>query len=234
MKQNWAYPRFLRRFQAVTIDGVILAFLFIGLLVFLSEWGVVGRDAFIITIVTVLLWEPLWVSITGGSVGHHLIGLRVVNKSTGRKLNIIASFFRFMVRTSLGLLSLIFIFITRYHQALHDGIAQSVVVLHHPEQKPRYEALPARQVELPGYSYPSVLRRSVMILIYNEILIYLIGTITGYLLPAQCLTNSYCTVQQEIILTTWQVVWVAGLVLIIIFCWQGRLLGCRRKRITGE
>jgi uncharacterized RDD family membrane protein YckC len=234
MNQNWVYPRFLRRFQAVTIDSIMLSILFMGLLLILTKWGIMGRNGFMITVVIVMLWEPLWVSITGASVGHHLIGLRIVNKSTGRNLNIVASFFRFILKMCLGIPSLVFIFITRYHQALHDGIAHSVVILNHPERKPSYESLPARQVELAGYTYPSVLRRSIMIVVYNGALIYLIGTITGYLLPVQCLINSYCTIQQEIMLTTWQLIWLVGLVLIIIFCWTGRLLGCRKKRITGE
>jgi hypothetical protein len=176
-----------------------------------------------------VLWEPLFVSITGGTIGHHLIGLRVVSSTTGKNLNIFASFLRFIVKFFLGSVSVIFIFITRYHQAMHDGLARSLVVIKHPENKPEYELLSARVIELANYQYPPIWRRSVMILFYNAVLIFLIGTITGLLLPAKCLLYSNCTLGQDLALAFWQVLWVIGMVAIIVLCWRGRLFGCRRN-----
>jgi hypothetical protein len=181
-----------------------------------------------------LLWEPLFVSITGGTVGHHLIGLRVVSITTGKNLNVLASFVRFITKFILGNVSIAFIFITRYHQAIHDGLVRSVVVVNHPETKPDYEVLPARQVGLSDYRYPPVWRRSLMIVLYNIALIFLIGTATGFLLPAECLIHSNCTTQQDVMLTAWQLLWMAGVVAVILLCWKGRLFGCRRKLIKGN
>ncbi len=231
MNKAWGYPRFLRRLQAIMIDGIILTVLLISVLIVASHFSITGRDAVLLTAVIVLLWEPLLVSVTGGTIGHHLIGLKVVSSATGKKLNLLASILRFIVKTFIGSLSVVFIFITRYHQAIHDGLAGSIVILKHPETKPHYEVLAARQVELAGYTYPSVLRRSIMIVLYNGTLIYLISMITALLLPAQCLIHSRCTVRQEIILTAWQLIWVAGVVMIIVLCWQGRVIACRRKVI---
>lgn len=231
MNIDKAYPRFLRRLQAVAIDSIILAVIFMSMLLVAAHFGVTGRDAVILTAVIVVLWEPCWVSITGGSIGHHLIGLKVVSSVTGDSLNIFASLLRFISKMLLGNVSVVFIFITRYHQAIHDGLARSVVLIKHPETKPDYEVLAAR---IADPSLPSVLRRSIMIVIYNGLLILIIGMITGLLLPAQCLVYSQCTISQDLALTFWQLLWVVGIIAIIVFCWQGRLFGCRRSRIKEE
>jgi len=156
MNPDWGYPRFLRRLQAVAIDSIILAVLIMGGLVVVSSFGVTGRDAVILVAVISMLWEPLLVSITGGTIGHHLIGLRVVSSTSGKNLNIVASLLRFMVKFLLGSVSVVFIFITRYHQALHDGLARSVVILKYPDTQPEYEVLSARQIELANYQYPPI------------------------------------------------------------------------------
>ncbi|MFW5427496.1 MAG: RDD family protein [Methylophagaceae bacterium] len=234
MNQDWRYPRFLRRLQAVAIDNVILAVLFMSGLLLASYVGITGRDAIILIIAITLLWEPLFITITGGTIGHHLLGLKVVSKKTGENLNIFVSVARFTTKFLLGLFSVAFIFITRYHQAIHDGLARSVVLIKHPETKPAYEVLSERQHELPSYSYPPVWRRSIMIVLYNAALILMIGTTTGFLLPAACLTQGDCSVRQDIILTVWQLLWVVGVVVITTLCWKGLLFGCRRKIRKGS
>ncbi|MBL1320866.1 MAG: RDD family protein [Methylophaga sp.] len=234
MNSDKGYPRFIRRLQAVMIDSIILTVMFMSILIIASDFGVTGYDAVILTAVIVLLWEPLLVSITGGTIGHHLIGLKVVSTTTGKNINILASMLRFITKMVLGNLSIAFIFITRYHQAIHDGLVRSVVILKHPETKPDYEVLSARQVEFSGYSYPPVWRRSLMMVLYNIALIFLIGTATGFLLPAECLIYSNCTTWQNIMLTAWQSLWMVGVVAIIILCWKGRVFGCRRKFIKGN
>lgn len=234
MNSDWRYPRFLRRLQAVMIDSIILVSLVMGSLIIAASFGVTGRDAAILIVVMTLLWEPLCISITGGTIGHHLIGLRVVNRSNGKNLNLFASMIRFIVKFLLGNVSIAFVFITQYHQAIHDGLARSVVLVKHPETKPNYECLPARQLESSNYSYPPVWRRSSMIVLYNIALILLIGTATGLLLPAECLVYGSCTVEQNAMLTAWQLLWMVAVVAIIVLCWKGRLFGCRRKAIKGD
>lgn len=234
MNMDWGYPRFLRRLQAVMVDSIVLTVLFMSSLIIASYFGVTGRDSALLTAAIIVLWEPLLVSVTGGTIGHHLIGLKVVNSATGKNINIFAAIVRFVVKMILGNLSVIFIFITRYHQAIHDGLVRSVVVLKHPEERPDYEVLSARTVELPNYSYPPVWRRGIMIVIYNIALFLLIGTATGYLLPAKCLIESNCTAWQTLALTFWQLLWVVGIFVIIVLCWKGRLFGCLRKTIKGS
>ncbi len=231
MSAKKGYPRFLRRLQAVLIDNIILTVLFMSTLLVAAYFGITGRYAIIITGFLIFLWEPLLVSMTGGTIGHHLIGLRVVNSETGNNINLFASIIRFVTKMLLGGLSVVFVFITQYHQAIHDGLVQSVVILKQPETKPNYEVMHERLVELAAYKYPSVLYRSIMIVLYNSVLIYLMGTIIGLLLPTQCLVHGRCTIWQELMLTIWQLLWLVGVVAIIVLCWKGRLLACRRKII---
>ncbi len=231
MNSDWRYPRFLRRIQATLIDGVIIAILFMSSLIAASSVGITGRDSYIVAIGIILLWEPLFVSLTGGSVGHHLIGMRVVSSTTGNNINFFAAFVRFIVKIVLGNFSIVFILITRYHQAIHDGLVRSVMIVKHPETMPEYEALTDRQSELAGFDYPPIWQRGIMMIVYNIALILLIGTITGLLLPADCLVYGSCTTWQNIMLTAWQLTWVIASLAIVALCWKGRLLGCRRKMI---
>lgn len=234
MNSDWRYPRFLRRLQAVVIDSIILVSLLMSSLLTASFFSVTGREAGILIVIMTLLWEPLCVSLTGGTIGHHLIGLRVVNRSSGKNLNLFASMIRFIVKFFLGNVSIAFVFITQYHQAIHDGLARSVVLVKHPETKPDYECLLARQLESSNYRYPPVWRRSSMIVLYNIALIFLIGMATGLLLPEECLVYGNCTVEQNAMLTAWQLLWMVGVVAIIVLCWKGRLFGCHRKAIKGD
>ena len=234
MNSDWRYPRFLRRLQATLIDGIITVILFMVSLIVASQFGITGRDSLIIAIGIILLWEPFFVSVTGGSVGHHLLGIRVVSSATGNNINFFAAFVRFIVKIVLGNFSIVFIFITRYHQAIHDGLVRSVMIVKQPGKVPEYEALLARKSELAGYHYPPIWRRGVMMVIYNAALIFLIGTLTGLLLPEDCLVYSNCTMWQDIMLTAWQSTWLVGSLDIVALCWKGRLLGCRRKTIKDN
>jgi hypothetical protein len=85
------YPRLVKRVRAVLIDSVLVPVVAItslgvgyglGVTDFLWRALLVGVPVFIL--------EPGLVTITGGTVGHHLVGIRVQRKDGSGNLNIIA------------------------------------------------------------------------------------------------------------------------------------------------
>ena len=148
-----------RRTQAVIIDSLFLFFLFLGTSFLASKIDIspyikVGIIGFL-----VLFTEPLLVTFHGASVGHHMKGLRIKNARTGKNLNIFFAFIRFILKSFIGLFSLIFVLTTKRHQALHDMISNSVVVMSPRYVNEGYEGLSERDAEQEGYLYPSKLRR---------------------------------------------------------------------------
>jgi hypothetical protein len=51
---------------------------------------------------------------------------------------------RGLTRSLLGLFSLLFMFVTRRHQAIHDYFSHSTVVIEHPEDLPAREKFQER------------------------------------------------------------------------------------------
>jgi len=80
------YPRLIRRIQAVLIDSAVLLAVFVCSVAF-AGYLKLENEFFgaVIALLPVILVEPLLVSIKGGTIGHHLLGLRVRNISNNKK-----------------------------------------------------------------------------------------------------------------------------------------------------
>jgi uncharacterized RDD family membrane protein YckC len=128
------YPRLLRRVRAALIDSVI----FIAIIcVWFWSFGVLENAHAALKVgllvLAYLIVEPGFVSVTGGTIGHHLMGLRVRDAAKDQPLGFCRATIRGLARSILGILSLLFMFVTRRHQAIHDYFSRSTVVLDHPE-----------------------------------------------------------------------------------------------------
>lgn len=170
------YPRLIRRVQALLIDSAIFSFLIATLFLLMPtfenspQWFRV-----VVVLLPIFILEPGLVSLTGGTIGHHLIKLRVQNAHSNKNINIIFATIRFIIKTALGWMSLISVLTTRKHQAIHDFSVNSVVVYKDASQVPSHEALTERVFKEGYYVYPSKLRRLLMILMYNILFFLLLG-----------------------------------------------------------
>lgn len=229
------YPRLIRRVQALVIDSVIFLFLIVTLFLLMTtfenspQWL---RVMFVLLPIFIL--EPGLVSLTGGTIGHHLIKLRVQNADNGRNINIVLATFRFIVKTAFGYLSLISVLTTRKHQAIHDFLVNSVVVFRDVKQIPSHDALPERIFEEAGYIYPSKIRRVFIILFYNIMLFIVISLIGALLVSDACIENDHCTSTEEVISYIIGFLWFISSMTLLVAGWKARLLGCRRKRIESS
>ena len=112
------------------------------------------------------------VSLTGASIGHHAKQIRIQNATTSKNLSIIRAVIRFIIKSLLGWLSISLIFTTQRHQALHDKVVGSVVVMKKSAQMKGITGVPEQIFKEEGYLYPSPLRCIAVIFLYTVIIFF--------------------------------------------------------------
>ncbi len=121
------YARIWPRVKALLIDGFILSGLFVAAAMVGANVAGAGAAAFLVFVAIWALYDPLMVSFTGGTVGHHLQNLRVVSDRTGGQPSLPSAFARNIVKTILGTLSLLAMAGSSRKKALHDLLAGTTV-----------------------------------------------------------------------------------------------------------
>jgi len=124
------YPGVFDRVKAIVTDGlVIVVFMFVASYAF-SLFETVPDNARIIAFVFIfLLYDPLFTSIFGGTIGHMILGIRVKRASNEEK-NILfpLAIPRYIVKVLLGWISLLTVSGNEKRKAIHDFLVGSVVV----------------------------------------------------------------------------------------------------------
>ncbi len=124
------YPGVLDRVKAIVADSaVMIAFMIIaayGFSLFTDVPVFARKMAFIFIF---LLYDPLFTSIFGGTIGHMMNGIRVKRQNNENK-NILfpLAIIRFIVKASLGWVSLLTVGSNKKRKAIHDLLVGSVVV----------------------------------------------------------------------------------------------------------
>jgi len=225
-----AYARFGRRIRAALFDTAIIAALLYGCIISLM-W--VADQPLAVKIALLLLpfilVEPLMVALTGGTPGHHLTGLKVRDAKQDRKLGFFRACLRGMLKTFLGWLSFLFIFITRRHQALHDYATSSVVVLRTPQAMPAYERIPARNEAIDPWLYPSKTRRTIVIIAYVVAAFFLDVGIEFSAISQSCMLHDHCSAGESAVMMILSLLFWASISFVTFLGWQGRLYGARRR-----
>lgn len=127
---NSKFPGITERIKSIYYDlfslGVLI--ILIGQLPFINDdlpfWLRISFFVFIF-----FLYEPLCVSFFGGSIGHFAVGIRVKrNSDHSRNIPIYMSVLRYAVKIFLGVISFISIQNSNKNKAIHDIVADSVVI----------------------------------------------------------------------------------------------------------
>lgn len=229
-----SYARIILRVRAVLIDSLFfLALLDFGGLIF--QQGYISEVVFcgwvIFVILGVFLYEPLFVSLFGSTIGQYFSNLYVEDANTGKKLSFVKAFFRYFIKFFLGWASFVTMKITKRLQAFHDVLTQSVVLVRdlNVAEKTQY-SFETSMPEIAGI--PSAMRRSLIIILYLITLFFGESIFFAIFISLGCLEKkSVCLFGESV------VVEVLGLslpfltALIVYMGWQGKLFGCRRKRV---
>ena len=227
-----------RRIKASVLDGILLLAILIGIPVAIQQVLPGQRTVTAIAMwFSILALEPILVSQYGATIGQRICGLKVIRAGDNRHCPLILAFPRFMAKVLLGSFSLIYMLFTRKHQAVHDWLAGTVVVLS-PERISRNPDF-AREGETEQfleskYVYPSALRRFLIFLLWFA------GTCSGMgiILGMVSLVFFPESIEGEDLPTGIQVIgMLLTMVLLVALSWMGaagRLPGAKRKPKTDS
>jgi uncharacterized RDD family membrane protein YckC len=126
------YPRVFLRVKAVVIDSImLLIFMLIAFFIFSAFPDAPEEIRMAVFIFIFGLYDPLFTSIFGGTFGHMIIGIRVKRVRNENK-NIIfpLALIRFILKFSLGWVSLLTVMFNKKGKAIHDMVVNSVVVFY--------------------------------------------------------------------------------------------------------
>jgi len=164
------YATLPRRIKASIIDGIVLLTLFI-----LSPMVIhflLGNDTGLSAVVMFappLFLEPFLITYLGFTLGQYIFGIQVIRADTGGKCPLMASFGRYCTKGLLGGLSMVYMLFSKKHQAIHDHLAKTLVVLSSEKikQNPDFSNYGEREQTFEGdYSYPSALKRFVFFFLW--------------------------------------------------------------------
>jgi uncharacterized RDD family membrane protein YckC len=123
------YPALIDRVQSIFID-----FLFIFLMMFFFSWlldkftDVPDWTRIVLFFGLWAIYEPLCV-VLGCTIGQYIKGLRVkAHSDPNRRINIFASYVRYILKTVLGWISFLTINTNEERRAIHDLVSGSVMI----------------------------------------------------------------------------------------------------------
>ncbi|WP_117882746.1 RDD family protein [Aureibaculum luteum] len=118
------------RVKALFIDTIIIvALIFLASEILAQFEYVPNYVRIIIFILFFHLYDPLFVSIYGGTIGHSKMGITVRDAQNPKnKINFIRALFRFVFKVALGWISFLTISGNKKKQAIHDLIGNSIVI----------------------------------------------------------------------------------------------------------
>lgn len=125
---QFEYPLLLRRIQSLFIDGMLL--LFVMVIIMIASDGQTNAITIRISsfVILSILYEPV-LTAYGHTLGQRIMGIRVRNVSDpSKRINILQSYIRFVVKNFFGWISFITIHFNREHRAIHDFAGSSVMI----------------------------------------------------------------------------------------------------------
>ncbi|MCT4645459.1 MAG: RDD family protein [Carboxylicivirga sp.] len=124
------YGSLIDRIKALTIDSVVIMALGLITAISFSQFenipDYIRGVAFVFVF---LLYDPIFTSLFGGTIGHLLIGLRVRrDKDHSKKIIFPAAILRFIIKIFLGWISLLTVTGNKKNKSIHDSVVSSVVI----------------------------------------------------------------------------------------------------------
>jgi uncharacterized RDD family membrane protein YckC len=226
------YARFSRRLRGIMLDWIITLSVIAGALLVAASArnDDVSRVLGFLVVITLLLYEPVLVSFTGGTLGHYFTNLRVVDDRDGGNIGFARACARSLIKAVLGLYSFVILAATRRNQAVHDLLTRSTVQIRDPAKASLGQYI-AERTELAA-GMPSRWRRIAVTCFYLLLIgIVYVVIIGGLVVPGAisdaCIDRNFCSGGERIL----SLIFGAGLLGMCAVCialgWRGRLLGAR-------
>jgi uncharacterized RDD family membrane protein YckC len=195
-----------------------------------AQSDTLARILGVAVVVILLLYEPVLVWRTGGTLGHSWTNLRVID-DRGGNLSFAKALARFVIKSLLGWYSFLTMAATRRNQAVHDLLTHSTVQIRDPAKANPGQFVTERSVDDPAM--PSRLRRTLVTVVYLALGVLLYFGVLGVLLRSgvlsrACLDRDICSGGDRIVSFATAVALLLMIALVIGMGWRGRLLGARR------
>ncbi len=127
---NQKYANLIDRVKASVVDTILLIALMYVFSGILSSFDSVSNYVRILLFVLLFfLYDPIFVSFFGGTVGHTYLNLAVKKEEDiSQNINFLNALLRFLIKFFLGWLSLLTVPSNNRKKAMHDKAAGSVVI----------------------------------------------------------------------------------------------------------
>ena len=181
-----------------------------------------------LVVATLLLYEPILVSFTGGTLGHQLTNLRVVDDRGGGNVGFLKACARVVLKGVLGWYSFVIMAATRRNQTIHDLLTRSTVQIRDPAKAASGQYVTERS-DPAAVGMPPPSRRITMIFAYLALMAVLF-TVTAWAFSSSgCLHNSSsCSAGERVFGLALNVISLVMMAFIVAFGWKGRLFGARK------
>lgn len=130
--KDYEFPTLLRRVQALFIDVIIILIIFLTSS-FLIDFagGAPNWLRGVILISMIYLYDPILISSIGGTIGHHIMKLRVRNiYDPNKNIFILNSIVRFSLKGLFGWLSFLTVTFNKRRRAIHDIASGSILIIY--------------------------------------------------------------------------------------------------------
>jgi uncharacterized RDD family membrane protein YckC len=232
------YARFSRRLRGMLLDWMIAMAVLFGAVALASKISSdnAARALGVAVVIILLLYEPLFVTRFGGTLGHIWTNLRVVD-DRGGNVGFGKALVRFLIKSLLGWYSFLTMAATRRNQAVHDLLTHSTVQVRDLARATPGQFI-AERTDTDDPTMPSRSRRILVTLGYLAlgIVLYLVAidaVLQAGLLSSACIDGDVCSAGERAISVAAAVIFLLLLALIIALGWRGKLLGARRVRATA-
>ena len=132
------YARAAPRLQAYLRDFFVYLLILVScMLVAVGIGSPLATKASVVTcIVLLLLYEPVYIAVAGGTIGHLSLNLRIVRASDLGRVSFGRALVRTVVKGFVGLPVFLAVYFTRKCQGIHDLAAGTVVIPRDPAAVP--------------------------------------------------------------------------------------------------
>lgn len=150
------FARVTDRIKAVVTDSIVLIVFMVIVSSIFAEFEHVPNTARIIAFIFIFfLYDPIFTSFFGGTIGHIMLGLRVKReKNQVKNINFPLAIIRFLVKVLLGWVSFLTVSSNTNRKAIHDSLVGSVVLykgknkkLRIPTHNHKHRAIGAKLVQ---------------------------------------------------------------------------------------
>jgi len=231
------YPSIPARIKAGEIDVLVLTAASFALVAAYLFVGYETPLIIVLLVAVIVLYEPLFVSYRGATVGHRLMGIKIIDATTKRRLSLPRSFIRSLLKVVLGVVAIAGAYIDKREQFLHDRIIGSRALLTNVAvdslDLSEERLVTAKADAEARFAMPSLTRRIVIAVLYALVGVIATGGVIYTIFP-QCMKEPPLPEPCRVVDSAADLVTAIVVVAVVVAGLKGNLPGARKRVIVGN